>query len=52
MGKRDKSQKELVKKIKSEVSQIEEAFESIEKLISRNERLAEQLLGINVEEGA
>ncbi|USK70206.1 hypothetical protein [Peribacillus asahii] len=51
MGKRDKSQKKLIKKIKREERRIEESFESIEELISRNERLAEQLLGINVEGG-
>ncbi|MDP1383941.1 hypothetical protein Q8G31_30310 [Priestia megaterium] len=43
--------RELIKLLKSENNRIESSFESIEKLLGRNEKLAQHLLGIKAKRG-
>ncbi|MEH6852991.1 hypothetical protein ABET11_27090 [Priestia megaterium] len=43
--------KDLIKLLESENNQIESSFENIEGLLKRNEKLAEQLLGIRAKRG-
>jgi dsDNA-specific endonuclease/ATPase MutS2 len=43
--------KDLIKLLESENNQIESSFEGIEELLRRNEKLAEQLLGIRTKRG-
>jgi dsDNA-specific endonuclease/ATPase MutS2 len=43
--------KDLIKLLESENNQIESSFENIEGLLKRNEKLAEQLLGIRTKRG-
>ncbi|MFI8658229.1 hypothetical protein [Priestia megaterium] len=43
--------KDLIKLLESENNQIESSFKNIEGLLKRNEKLAEQLLGIRAKRG-
>ncbi|MFF2445248.1 hypothetical protein [Priestia megaterium] len=47
----DSDIRDLIELLKSETNRIEKSFESIEKLLEKNEKLAEQLLGIRAKRG-
>ncbi|MCM3308848.1 hypothetical protein [Priestia megaterium] len=47
----DSNIRDLIKLLKSETNRIENSFESIEKLLGRNEKIAEHLLGIRKQRG-